>query len=483
MGRLGQRWQALARDDRIALVGLLAMVGGAVIVRGWLMVSYPHAFLGYPDSLQYVEAAALGLFSNTQHPAGYPLFLRLLHHLSNDLTFTIAVQHAMGVATGLVLYKSVRRTGVPPLLGLLPAAAVFFGGTGLFLEHALLSDPLFAFLQGIGVYFTIRALYDPALRWPLLAGIAIGASFWVRTVAISSALLVPILLLCAAPGGTRRRLLSSLTTAFAVIVLVVAYVGIQDLVTGYLGYERDSAWDPYARVATFVNCSSFTPPSGTRFLCPPQPVGHRFSEDYYEYSAESPAVKRLGLPYTASPDANALLQEFTVDAIEHEPFAYAKAIVRGLGFYIFPHSGEGSTPQGLRTEILRPLNSHGVQTPFTYFYSNGEGYSGSPAAAQSLATYEDHTRIQGPLLVILLAAAIIGPWCLPGRTRWAAATFTLTALLSITFAIASSSYDVRYAYSTFGPLTAGAALGAWGIGSFLARMIGQPRRPAAITES
>ncbi len=67
---------------------------------------------------------------------------------------------------------------------------------------AICRDPLFTFLQALGVYLAIRALYDPRVRWPLLCGIAIGLSFWVETVAISSAILIPIVLLCAARGGS-----------------------------------------------------------------------------------------------------------------------------------------------------------------------------------------------------------------------------------------------------------------------------------------
>ena len=72
---------------------------------------------------------------------------------------------------------SVRRTGAPSWLGLLPAAVAFFGGTGLVLEHSLLADPLFAFLQVVGVYFAVRAMRESALRWSLLAGAAIGMAF------------------------------------------------------------------------------------------------------------------------------------------------------------------------------------------------------------------------------------------------------------------------------------------------------------------
>jgi Dolichyl-phosphate-mannose-protein mannosyltransferase len=464
-------------------VGIVALVGGAVCVRVWLMVDYPPAFLGFGDSWQYAFAAARDIFNSTQHPAGYPLFLNLIHRVSSSLSFVIAVQHATGVATGLLLYQAVRRTGVPPWLGLLPAAIVFFGATGLILEHSLLADPLLTFLQAIDVYFAVRALYDPSLRWPLLAGIAIGLSFWVKTVALSSAVLIPLVLLCAAPGGIRRRLLSALTASFAVMVFIVAYVGIQYYSTGYLGYERESAWNLYGRVATFVDCSDFTPPNGTRFLCPSQPLRQRESSLYYQNATTSPAVERFGNPVGDPPYANALLQEFSVAAIEHEPVAYAEAIVRGLGFYVSPHNGEGYTPQYMRAEVMNAINERANQPAFALLYSDSLGYSGTTAAARPIATYESYTLVQGPFLIILLVVAIGGLFFLPRAMRWAATIFTFTALFSITFAVAGNSYDARYAYPTFGPLAAGAALGAWGMGLFLTRTIRQLRRRQRLVPS
>jgi hypothetical protein len=456
-------------------VGILALLAGAVAVRAWFMVSYRPAFLGFADSHEYALAAALGVFRDAQHPAGYPLFLSLVHYLSHSLSFTIVVQHALGVATGLLLYNAVARTRAPPWLGLLPAAIAFFGGTGLFLEHSLLADPLFAFLQAVGVYAAIRALVEPSLRWPLLAGIAIGLAFWVKTVALSSAILVPLVLLCAAPGAIRRRLRSALVATIMVIALILAYVGAQYAATGYLGYERQGAWNLYGRVATFVNCAKFTPPRGTRFLCPSEPPGHRQSQSYYQYARTAPAVKRFGGPSVAPPDANALIERFSVAAIEHEPFAYARAIVRGLGFYVFPRSGEGYPPQQLRETLIEAAGERAIQPAIALLYPHSLGFSGPTSDVHPLSVYESHTRVQGPFLILLLLAAIVGPLFLPARMRWPAVLFTLTALLSIAFAIAGNSYDARYAYPTFAPLAAGAALGAWGIAVFVVRRARQAK--------
>lgn len=472
------RWRALDRDARLTLVGVAALTLGGLGVRAWLIAAYPPAFLGFGDSWQYAAAAARGIFSNPQHPAGYPLFLDAVHLISSDVTSPIITQHMLSIGTGLLLFASVWMTGAPPWLGLLPAAVVFFGATGLILEHSLLADPLLAFLQALSIYCTVRALYERSLLWPLLAGVAVGLSFWVKTVAISGVFVIPLLLALGAPGPTRRRLRSGLAALTAVGVLVIAYVAIQDLATGYLGYERQGAWNLYGRVATFVDCSKFTPPRGTRFLCPSEPLGHRASENVFQYASSSPAVKRFGRPLTAGSHANEVLQEFSVAAIEHEPLAYAKAIVRGLGFYFSPRSGEGYTPQAVRTEVMNAENEVNDESGFALLYSNPIGYLGTSTAAQPLATYEKYTLLEGVPLIILLACAALAPFVLPRGMRWPAAAFTLTAIFSIVFAIAGNSYDARYAYPTFGPIVAAAALGGWALARVAMRMAGDRTRRA-----
>ncbi len=243
----------------IALAFLLA---GAVSVRVWLMLAYGPAFLGFGDSHEYVTAAAVGVFHDVQKPAGYPIFLQIAHLLSDRLAFTIFVQHALGIATGVLLYGAVRRSGAPAWLGLFPAAVVFFGGTGLLLEHALLGDSLFAFLQAVGLYATVRALARPSVRWALLAGAAVGACFWVKTVGLANVALVPCVLLAGARGTVRARLPSAAAAAAVGVAMVLGYSPVQALVAGRGGYERQGAWNLYGRVATFVDCSRFSAAGG-----------------------------------------------------------------------------------------------------------------------------------------------------------------------------------------------------------------------------
>jgi hypothetical protein len=475
------RWRGLDRGARVALVGITVLAVGAISVRVWMLAIYRPAFLGFSDSSAYMTAAARNVFRDPQHPAGYPLFLRLVHHLSGSLAFTIAVQHALGVASGLLLYKSVRRLGAPPWLGLLPSAVVFFGGTGLLLEHAPMADPLLTFLQSLAIYAVVRALGGDGMGWAALAGVATGASFWVKTVALSSALLVPIVLLFAVPGTRRMRALSASVAGLSIALLIFAYVGAQAYFTGWWGYERQSAWNLYARVATFVDCSHFTPPKGTAFLCPGERPSARNAPNYFQYDRHAPAVARYGGPAHAPPYANAVLQRFSLAAIEQQPLAYVSAIGRGLSYYVFPRAGEGYSPQAIRDALLdtgteRTSNSVRGADAVAPLYPLSVGTHVQPDAVSAISAYEEHTRIGGAGMIALLLAAFAGPFLLRGRARAAALFFGLTALLSITLAVATNSYDARYAYPTFGPLAASAALGGWAAAAWLRRRLGHVSR-------
>jgi hypothetical protein len=439
-------------------------MAGAIAVRVWLMLAYSPAFLGFGDSHEYVDAASTGVFSDAQKPAGYPIFLRVLHFFDIHLSFTIAVQHALGIAAGLLLYKVVRRTGSPPWLGLFPAAVAFFAGGGPLLEHSLLADGLFAFLQALAVYAAMRALGEPGLRWALLAGVAVGACFWVKTVGVASVVVIPPVLLLAGAGSARHRMASAAAVAGAALVVILAYPVVQGQATGYWGYERQGAWNLYGRVATFVDCSKFAPPAGTHFLCPDEPPTQRQSESFYQYARASPAVRRFGGPAHAPAYADTLLQRFSVAAIEHQPLAYAGAILHGLTYFVTTRAGEGYTPTSLLDALLEPKGVASVQPAISrYFGGRESGYVGRGSSTGALVSYDDHSQVRGGLLILLLLAAAVGMPLLGSRARAVAALCTLTALASVTLAVAGNSYDARYGYPVDGLLAAGAALGAWGM--------------------
>ncbi len=370
------------------------------------------------------------------------------------------MQHCAGVATGVLLYKAVRRSGASPYLGLLPAAVVFFGGTGLMVEHALLSDSLFVAFQALGLYAAVRALGERGLRWPLLAGVAVGLSFWLRTVGVGGVVLVPLLLVFGAPGGLRHRLVSVGTAAAVGLAVMGGYVLAQGYTTGFWGYERQGAWNLYGRVATFVDCSRFTPPPGTAFLCPAEPLSSRRDQSFFQYNKHSPAVARYGPPAGASPAGERGASAFSVAVIEQQPGAYLGRSRVASRSSSPTRSGKGIRRRGCAKSCLTA--GAGTRHPAISAYYSHVREGRVSAGFGALAFYEEHTRMGGALLVVLLVLAVGGMPLLRGRTRWAAALFTSTAALNALLVVAGNRYDVRYAYPDFGVLAAGAAFGAGG---------------------
>ena len=144
----------------------------------------------------------------------------MVHAVSDQLELTIAVQHVLGIATGLLLYAAVRRLGAPVWAGVVAAAAVLLSLDQVFLEHALMTETLFTFLIVAAAYCALRALGEPrALRrgvttrllWIAAAGALLGATAWIRSYTV---LLIPLLglwLLLALPRPWRARLTGAIT--------------------------------------------------------------------------------------------------------------------------------------------------------------------------------------------------------------------------------------------------------------------------------
>ncbi len=215
----------------IALAVLLLV---AVGLRLALIDAQRPGFLGFIDSLLYLRSARDQLLADPGRPAGYPLFLRILHGLDGNLSFALLVQHLLGLATGLLLFLTVRRV-VPAGWALVPAAVVLLAGPQLFLEHAPLSDSLFTFLVAAACWCATRALDErPALWGGLATGLA-AVSVCVRSVGMLLPLLIVVWLVAAAGGDLRRRLRIG-AVAFACGWLVLAsYVVWAKREAGYVG--------------------------------------------------------------------------------------------------------------------------------------------------------------------------------------------------------------------------------------------------------
>ncbi len=154
----GVRARELIAAVPLAIV-VLVVFGIALRLALWL--AYSPAVVNLADSGSYVGLAAGDLFGDATRTVGYPLFLRAAHAVSDQIEFTIALQHLMGIATALVLYGVVRRLGAPVWAGAVGAAAILLSLDQIFLEHALMNEPLFTLLFVVALYAAVRALDDP----------------------------------------------------------------------------------------------------------------------------------------------------------------------------------------------------------------------------------------------------------------------------------------------------------------------------------
>jgi len=162
--------------------GLAALVAGGLLVRGWFMVSARPGFLGYPDAVTYVIAAKEELFWSPYRPAGYPLVLRGLRAVHPRLAVAIGAQHALGVATALMLHAVTARFVRRKELALLPAGVVLLGGTQVALEHSVLAEAPYTFLLVASLALASPSIGAPRpAPWLAGAGAAAGASATLRS--------------------------------------------------------------------------------------------------------------------------------------------------------------------------------------------------------------------------------------------------------------------------------------------------------------
>jgi hypothetical protein len=465
---------------------------GAVLVAGaglriWLMHAWRPAFLGYPDAIGYIDAARLragGLvFWNPYRPAGYPLFLSLMHGLHGGLAFAIAVQHVFGLVIAVLLYLAVARFVRRRWVALLPAIVVAFSGTEIYLEHAALSEALYTLLV-VGAIWCGAHSYGivgaRGLLWLAGAGLLIGLSGPVRSTGV---LIAPALIGWAAATrpGWAIRLRAAAVVAVAFAVGLGSYLVYQHSVTAAWGLTHTTGETLYARTATFADCRDFTPPAGTRVLCQP-PGAARTGATQYMFAPASPAVHRFGLPPdprnggSYSWPADHKLEQFAIAAVTHQPWDYVWTTLQGLVKYVDPNWG---TPNMLELShsalipTLHNLQIEGSATPELAAY-----YPGHPVVHHSLKaldSYAQAARVEGPFTVVLAVLMLAGFVLARGPRRAGAGLFGWTTVVMVLAPVALLAYGARYATPAYGPLAAGAAIGADEVAALLSGSLSNGR--------
>jgi hypothetical protein len=461
----GVRARELIATVPLAIV-VLVVFGIALRLALWL--AYSPAVVNLADSGSYVGLAAGDLFGDATRTVGYPLFLRPVHAVSDQIEFTIALQHLMGIATALVLYGVVRRLGAPVWAGAVGAAAILLSLDQIFLEHALMNEPLFTLLFVVALYAAVRALDDPRPivgpldsrhAWIAAAATAMALAGWVRAVGVPVIALFVLWFAFACHGSWRARLANAGLSALVAGAVIVGYFAMNASATGYFGLSEASGWALYSRVAPFADCTRFDPPEGTRTLCETTPVSERPGADFYGHEPGSPARRLFGGP----PAGDEQLSEFARSALLAQPLSYAADLGRDLIRYFYP-AFQPQDFSGVGLEVLdvnrrAPGVEEGLAATFNAYYADDEYEINRDV--DTLATIQDVLRVHPKLLLLSVLLGGAGVVFARGRLRWGLVLLLGTSLGMMLIAPATAIWSARYAVPAQGPLVAAAATGAW----------------------
>jgi hypothetical protein len=457
-----------------AALAVLLLLGLAA--RVWLMADYRPAYLSSNDSARFLHFAHIddGMFEDTFGPTGYAAFLKVVRVVSDQLEFTVAVQHLLGVVAALLLYAAVRRLGAPVWAACVPAGVTLLSGDQLYMEHTLLSEGPFLPLVAGGLYAGVRAL-DGAhrLRWLALAGVLFASTALFRNVGM---VLPPVLVLwalLAMPGGARGRLAAAATAGGAAAAVLLVYAAIAGLDGGNTGWTATSGWNAYGRSAPFADCDRFDPPAGTEELCEDTPPEQRPGSLFYLWFDGSPARAK----YKHPPLGQETLGKFGRRAILAQPVDYVKAVAADLPRFLNPelhkkrYSGGGYFLMSRRGDEAE----RNVLFQLSRDYDHAEFSPGS--SGDTIADWQRLQRLGGVVPGLFVAFALLGVAAARGAALRGIALFGLAGAGLVVMPAATLSLLGRYTVPPM-PIVAGAgAIGAWALAAWL-RDRRHARRPA-----
>ncbi|MGW3342821.1 hypothetical protein ACWDA3_05920 [Nonomuraea rubra] len=460
----------------------LAVLALGAVLRALAMLGYRPA-LWFPDSYTYI-VTVFKPRPDLVRPAGYSMFLKLLEPLHAFGAVT-AVQHLLGLATGILIYRAARRA--PRWAATLATVPVLLDAYQIELEHLLVSDTLFMFLvvAAVALCATRRTATIAAI------GLLLAAATLTRTVG------QPLIVVLAAwfalrhllspPDGplgmadgpigpatrskpaTRIRQAAQTATGIrqavrfrpAAVLLAAALVPIVAYGAWfYVTYQRVGLVGAngvflYARTMSFADCARMDPPPDLKVLCDPRPPERRPPSQEYIWAKDAPLVLRPGITFSKENDD--LAARFAMLAITTQPLDYAASVLEELarsftwdrpiypdaeiyGYYQFPATAPG------------PPGRYPAQVGAEYAKLYEQGAIGTEIVepfAGWLRAYQSMVRLPGP---VLLGILLVPPVAAIARRRqgrrlvagpaWLV-PWSVAVVLLITPA-AAAEFDYRY---------------------------------------
>ncbi len=471
------RLRALAVDNKL----FTAALGAGALLRLLVVLGYPGALWFAGDSYVYL-GAALRPQPNLSKSTGYSFFLRALLPF-HSLTLVTVVQHLMGLAVAVMVYALLRHYRVSRLWSTVAALPVLLDGYMIEDEHLIMAESLFTFLLMVAM---LLLLWRRRVSWwvALIAGLLVGYAVDVRTEGAVVLLLFPLFLLI---RGWRslRGWLAAIMLSIGCLAPVAAYVNWFHQRTGQYDVTLSAGFYLWGRVSSFANCSVIKPTGAEAAICPSTPLSERTPPGNYIWHAtvihnSPPGVKPVRVFSPVTPANNKLLTDFAIHAVEAQPFAYVKTVVKDvLLSFGFPRIGY----PGAGTVYYYNLHLHYKTATYNTLPPNLKSHEWIPGGtaygdwmsyghqapgrvievfAVPILIYQRLVFTYGPLFAVILAMGLGGvlamrrplrplreflrprPFPLRWQVRGTPMLPWVTAVALLVFPIAIADFDYRY---------------------------------------
>jgi len=461
------------------LLTTLILLGAAL--RVVTLLAY-HPALIFPDSVRYVQYAhnfTHGHWTpDGERQSGYSILI-IPPVALNALWLIPLVQHLAGLATALVTYVVLIRLGARRWLAALATVPVLFDPLQLISEQYVLTDVWTALLLLAALAILVWRQDSLTARGAAAAGLLLGLAVTFRDQELI--MIVPAVgyvLATVRPSRRKLRNLMALIAAFA--VPVAGYLGWFDTTHGQWNFSTFTGAFLYGRVADFADCTGLAMPAYEKPLCPAQSAPDRVA-DFYTWNPASPQWT-----FTPPPgrSRDAVVQDFSLRILRHQPMAYAEAAARDFLYGFSPTRGPGPEHYPLSdylrfqqhikpdTQADAALAAIGIKPPRS-----------RPGIAAFLQGYGQDFYIPGPLFAAALVAALAGCLALrsrPQRNRRACVLFTASAIVVLIPPALFATFDWRYELPQLSLIPIAAVLATRAVRSDAYPDRESPRTPSAI---
>jgi len=461
----------------------LLVLGAAL--RAVVFAAYYPALI-FPDSVRYLQYAhnfTAGQWSvDALRQSGYSVLI-IPAVLLHGLWIVPLAQHLVGLATAVLVYAVLIRFGVRTWLAAVAAIPVLFDPLQLVLEQYVLADVWTIFLVVAALVILVWRREqenawrrdkgsEPRLEGPektaqdrrgwlpaAACGLLLGLAVTFRDEVLI--MIVPAVLYVLVAVRPRRRLLTRLAALTGCFLIPVAgYLGWFDASHGQWNFTTFSGAFLYGRVADFASCQGLNLPAYEKPLCPTQPTALR-NADFYTWNPQSPQ-------WTFHPPAgmsrDAVVRDFSLRVLRHQPLAYADAAARDFIYGFSPVRGAG--PEQYSPAYLQ---FHTFVRPDRQAYASiaALGYQAPtlrPGLAAFLTDYGRWFYVPGPVFAAGLVLGLGGLAVSQARrrnktTRDAGLLFTASAVLVLIPPAAFATFDWRYQLPQLSLIPVAAILG------------------------